>query len=127
MIDASMYKYKIIDNENVIEITGLKKLHRIDIILKDKNIHSGNLRIVIENNNSIAIHRLKKVKVKNNVNPNNILGVDKGYTALFATSLSKFYGEKLNQFLTKETERLNSKNAKRNKVWALIKKYTNEK
>lgn len=126
MIDSPMYKYKTIDKENVIEITGLKKLHRIDVVLKDKNIHSGNLRIVIETDDSIIIHRLKQVKVCENNNPSNILGVDKGYTSLFATSSCTFYGENSSQLLTKETERLNSKNIKRNRIWALIKKYTDE-
>ena len=99
MIDSPMYKYKTIDKENVIEITGLKKLHRIDVVLKDKNIHSGNLRIVIETDDSIIIHRLKQVKVCENNNPSNILGVDKGYTSLFATSSCTFYGENSSQLL----------------------------
>jgi hypothetical protein len=35
MIDAPMYKYKTLDKENIIEIAGLKKFHRIDILRED--------------------------------------------------------------------------------------------
>lgn len=123
MIDVPMYNYKTVYGQNIIEITGLKKNSRIDIILKDKNIHTGNLRVVIENGNSIVIHRLKKVAAEENTNSKYTIGIDKGYTSLFAVNSGNFYGEKLNEFLNKETERLNAKNAKRNKVWTLMDKY----
>ena len=97
-----------------------------DIVLRDKNMHSGNLRIVIESDNLIVIHRLKKIKVHENTNRDYVLGIDKGYTDLFAVSSGNFYGVKLNEFLSKETERLNVVNAKRNKTWSLIDKYTKE-
>jgi len=45
---------------------------------------------------------------------------------LIATSENKFYGEKLNNFLSKETERLNQVNAKRSRLLALMKKYEKE-
>ena len=123
MIDAPMYKYKTVDNRNVIGITGLAKGKRVDVVLKDKNIHSGNLRIVVEDDDSITIHRLKNVVAKENTNVENIIGVDKGYTDLFAVSSKNYYGRMLNDFLTKETERLNSVNVKRNRVWSLIDKH----
>jgi transposase len=126
MIDAPMYKYKAVGKENVIEVTGLKKNKRIDIVLRDKNIHRGNLRIVIENDDLIVIHRLKKVEVEENTNPEYVIGIDKGYTNLFAVSSGRFYGGRLSEFLTKETERLNAKNAQRNKIWALMQKYIEE-
>lgn len=126
MIDEPMYKYKTIDKENIIEIAGFKKSYRIDIVLRDKNIHAGNLRIVIKSDNLVVIHRLKKVNAIENDNPPKILGLDKGYTSLFAVSSHNYYGENLNNILTKETERLNLKNAKRNRIWALMKKYTDE-
>jgi IS605 OrfB family transposase len=123
MIDAPMYKYKVVNGENIIEITGLNRGKRIDIILRDKNVHSGNLRLVIGDDDTVVIHRHKKVAVKINNNTESILGVDKGYTDLFAASSGNFYGSRLSEFLTKETERLNYVNAKRNKIWALIEKY----
>ena len=126
MIDSPMYKYFIKSGQLYIEITGLKKGKRIIIKLKDMNFHSGNLRIVLQENGTLEIHRVKKVEVKNISEKEYILALDKGYTSLFATNSSKEYGEKLGEILTKETERLNGINAKRNKIWAQIEKCETE-
>ena len=120
MIDADMYKYQS-KQGGIIEITGLTKGKRLHIKLKDNNIHSGNLRIVLRENNTLEIHRAKKIKTKEKEEKEYKLAIDKGYTSLFATNSNKEYGEKLGDILTKETERLNNVNKKRNKVWAQIK------
>lgn len=125
MIDADMYKYTKINNDLFIEITGLKPRKRIKIRLKDKNIHKGNLRIIL-NDDFIEIHRPKQIKVKQNWKEEKTIGIDKGYRTLIATSENKLYGENLNEILSKETERLNNKNAERNKYYALYNKYQNE-
>jgi len=125
-IDDPMYAYKTVDNTNVIEITGLTRNKRVDIALRDKNIHSGGLRVVIEDDNSVIIHRLKQVEAEPSADSGNIIGIDKGYTSLFAVSSNRFYGEKLSELLTTETERLNAVNAKRNQLWALMNQYTDE-
>lgn len=126
MIDAPMYKYKTVDGENIIEITGINRNQRVNIKLRDKNLHKGNLRVVIENNKLVVIHRLKQIKVKENLNQENVVGIDKGYIDLLTTSSGNFYGRKLNNLLSKETERLNLINAKRNQVWTLMHKYIEE-
>lgn len=126
MIDNDMYDYKLTDNKLKIYIQGLKFGQRVEIELKDKNIHKGNLRILIKGN-SIEIHKAKYIKVKEKMNAQvKTIGLDKGYRCLLATSENKFYGDKLNDFLSKETERLNRVNAERNKFWALMKKYEKE-
>jgi len=121
-----MYKYKTINNDNVIEVTSLKKFERIDIFLRDKNIHSGSLRLVIADDNSVIIHKMKQVKVSENINLENSIGVDKGYVSLFVVNSGRSYGENLNKFLNIETERLNLVNARRNRIWTLMKKYTDD-
>lgn len=126
MIDADMYEYKFIDNNLNIYIQGLNRGQRIEVKLKDRNKHKGNLRIVIKDK-SLEIHKAKYIKVKNEEKvEEKSIGIDKGYRCLIATSENKFYGEKLNDFLSKETERLNQINAKRNRLWALMKKYEKE-
>jgi len=126
MIDRDMYEYKFIDNNLNIYIQGLNWGQRIEVKLKDRNKHKGNLRIVIKDK-SIEIHKAKYIKVKNEEKAEEkSIGIDKGYRCLIATSENKFYGEKLNDFLSKETERLNQINAKRNRLWALMKKYEKE-
>lgn len=123
MIDADMYEYKKIDNMPFIEIMGLIKGKRIAIYLKDTNIHKGNLRVVFDESGSLEIHKAKKVKVQS-IESNTVeLGIDKGYNTLFATSSGNFYGNRLNDFLSKETERLNKVNSKRNRIWAQMNNY----
>lgn len=126
MIDNDMYDYKLIDNKLRIYIQGLKFGQRVEINLRDKNIHKGNLRILIKEN-SIEIHKAKYIRVKEKPNTQvKVIGLDKGYRCLLATSENKFYGDKLNDFLSKETERLNRVNEERNKFWALMKKHERE-
>ena len=119
-IDADMYIYKLIDEKPYIEIASLTKSKRISVPLKDKNIHQGNLRIILLGDKSLEIHRTKKVNVKpihSDEQDENIIGLDKGYTDLFALSNGAVYGEKLNRFMTSETERLNVKNQQRQRIW----------
>lgn len=126
MIDADMYEYKFIDNNLNIYIQGLIRGQRIEVKLEDRNKHKGNLRIVIKDK-TLEIHKAKYIKVNNEEKAEEkSIGIDKGYRCLIATSENKFYGEKLNDFLSKETERLNQINAKRNRLWALMKKYEKE-
>lgn len=122
MVDGPMYKYFINENKLHIEIAGLKKGKRILIKLKDRNFHTGNLRIVLQDNSTLEMHRLKKVNVKPLLEKDYVLAIDKGYTSLFATSSNTEYGERLGEILTKETDRLNRVNAKRNQIWAQIEK-----
>lgn len=121
MVDEPMYKYRLEDDILYFEVAGLEKGKRIRLNLKDKNKHKGNLRIVLQNNRTLEIHRPKSVKVRESVDSDYVLAIDKGYTSLFACSSDKEYGEKLGEILTKETERLNKVNAKRNQIYAQIK------
>ena len=119
-IDADMYNYKLLDEKPYIEIASLTKNKRISVPLKDKNIHQGNLRILLLENQTIEIHRTKNVKVKyvnKNTQDENIIGLDKGYTDLFVLSNGSVYGEKLNRLMSDETERLNVKNQRRQRIW----------
>lgn len=120
MIDADMYDY-LSKEGGALEISGLTPRKRILVNLKDNNVHKGNLRIVLQDNKTLEIHRVKNIVAKEQSDKVYELAIDKGYTSLFATSSDKEYGEKLGELLTKETERLNNVNAKRNKIWAQIK------
>ncbi len=72
--------------------------------------------------NRIVINCPLKIKTRKNKSTN-IIGIDKGYRYLFAVSSENFYGENLNNYLSKETERLNKVNAQRNRFWALYNQY----
>ena len=107
MIDADMYNYELKDNKLYLYIQGLKRNERIEVQLKDKNIHKGNLRILLKNT-AIEVHKAKNIKVKSDkAEEEKVIGIDKGYRCLIAASDNKFYGEHLNDYLSAESERLN--------------------
>ena len=120
-IDPGLYRY----SDNCIYITTLSKRKRMPIRLKDSNKYNSTLKVTIMDNNRIRIDIPLKVKTKENTNEN-IIGIDKGYRYLLATSNGNLYGEKLNYYLSKETERLNNKNSNRNRFFALRRKYLEE-
>lgn len=117
-IDEGLYSYK----EGHIRITCTKKGKRLPIKLTDNNKHSKTLITKIVNN-KMEIHRPLKVQIKKNDNQENIIGLDKGYRYLFVVSSGNFYGDKLNNFLNEETERLNRVNSQRNRFWTLYNQY----
>ena len=121
-IDSSMYRYEMEKGENVLYIQGLKRGKRIKLKLTDERRLKGNLRIVIKSKERIEIHNCVKEKINRFCGEEKTIGIDKGYNCLIATSEGTFYGDKLNNLLSEETERLNEKNRKRSKLRSLVKK-----
>lgn len=122
-VDADMYKYTDAENGINLEIASLIPRKRLNLPLKDKNNHKGNLKIIIKDNNTVEVHSTVQQGVLSKENAEVLLAIDKGYTSLFATNTDKEYGVSLGEMMTKETERLNVVNSKRNQIWALMKKY----
>lgn len=127
-LDSAMYKYKEVDGVLYIEVMGLRKGSRLSFKLKDRIRYSGNISLIVcESTNTIKIHKGLKIECKPlSVDNVNIVGVDKGYTKMLSCSDGKEYGVYLGKYLSERTEELNIKNAKRNKLWALAKKYKQE-
>ncbi|MBY6838858.1 RNA-guided endonuclease TnpB family protein [Clostridium botulinum] len=119
-VDAGLYSYK----NNCINITSTKKGKRLSIKLTDNNRYDRTMIVKIIDN-KIVINCSLKIKARKNKN-SNIIGIDKGYRYLFAVSSNRVYGENLNNYLSKETERLNKINAQRNRFWALYNQYLDE-
>lgn len=127
-IDADMYEYIYKENSLFIEIAGLKPRKRISFKLKDHYRYRGNLNIIIDKyTNAIKIHKGLSIETKE-LNPvyNKVVGIDKGYTKMLSCSNGVEYGVELGNLLSKRTEELNDKNKKRNKLYALAKKYAKE-
>ncbi|MGL6108064.1 zinc ribbon domain-containing protein [Romboutsia sp.] len=116
-IDTGLYSYK----EGYINITCAKKGKRLPIKLTDRNIRNNTLKVKIIDD-KLEIHCPLKVETKKHKDFVNTIGIDKGYKYLFAVSSGKLYGENLNHYLNKETERLNKINSTRNRFYALYKK-----
>ena len=120
-IDSGLYRYK----DDCIYISTLSKGKRTPIRLKDSNKYNSTLKITIMDDNKIRIDIPLKIRTKENTNEN-IIGIDKGYRYLLATSNGNLYGERLNYYLSKETERLSDKNKNRNRFYALREKHIKE-
>jgi IS605 OrfB family transposase len=113
-IDTGLYSYK----DGYINITCAKKSKRLPIKLTDDCVRNKTLKVKIIGN-KLEIHCPLKVKTKIHKDYENIIGIDKGINYLFAVSSDRLYGEKFNDYLSKETERLNEINANRNRFYAL--------
>ena len=128
-IDADMYDYIYKEDGLYIEIAGLKPRKRILFKLKDHYRYRGNLNIILDkHSNFIKIHKGLSVETKtlDEDEYSNIVGIDKGYSKMLSCSNGKEYGVELGKMLSKRTEELNDKNAKRNRLYALAKKYAEE-
>lgn len=113
-IDNGLYAYR----DGSIFISTTKKGKRVSIKLTDNILRNNTLKVKIVED-SIQIHSPIEIKTKLNNNIEKVIGIDKGYRYLFAVSSGKFYGEGLNNILSKETERLNKVNSVRNRFYAL--------
>lgn len=118
MLDTSMYNY----SNNILYIMNLEPRKRIAVELTNKANFKHTIRIILKDN-YIEIHEAIKVKPIQNWTQSKVIGIDKGFSELIHTSEDKAYGEQLNDLLKKESDRLSEKNKKRNKLYALAKKY----
>lgn len=125
MLDSSMYSYEFKDGVLYLNIMGLKRSKRLKIKLYDHNVHKGNIRIVLKDD-KLEVHKVKYIRQKDLKHQEDAIGIDKGYRNLITTSAVNIYGKKLNEMLSEETERLNRKNAERNKFRNLYERYIKE-
>lgn len=121
-IDPPMYTYVREKEQPFIEFASLKKMKRIRVKLEDRNQYHQNIKVVFDGD-KLHFHHCVQSKSNQLWEEVNEVGVDKGYRTLIATSSGNLYGEHLNDLLSKETERLNRVNQKRNQYYALARKY----
>lgn len=81
---------------------------------------SGTLRLIIKNK-VVEVHSSYE-KTDNRACGNEIIGIDKGYSEVFATSTNEFLGKDLGKILTQYSDKLKVKYQRRNKLLALMKK-----
>lgn len=124
-LDSDMYSYRFENGELYLDIMGLQRGKRLSVKLRDHNIHEGNITVVLKDD-TLEVHRVKYIKQKELSEYKGSIGIDKGYKNLIAASTDNIYGEGLNKILSEETERLNKKNAERNKFHNLYRQYMEE-
>ena len=118
-VDTGLYRYK----QGTIHLTSLRKGKRIAIPLTEKNEYHSTLKIIVNAiRHTIEVHCPIDTKIRK-IKGDNVIGIDKGYRYLFATSTDHMYGEKLSMYLSEETERLKQVNASRNRFYALYRMY----
>lgn len=120
MLDSGMYKLE----NGKLSIMTLESGKRIEIGLTTKNVTNikGNIRLKLTEK-GVEVHNKVEVEVKKQRNPEKVIGIDKGYTSMIATSEGIEYGKKLGEYLSKETERRNEVNKQRNKLYARKREY----
>lgn len=118
-LDADMYEYKEENGLMYIEISTHIKHHRIRLRCSNQNTYKKNIRVTI-NKDVFTLTHMVETKQKQIWKEENIVGVDKGYKTLLVSSSGNSYGEKLHIYLSKETERLNEVNVKRNPYYAVV-------
>ena len=122
LIDENMYSYK--SQTADMGIQGLNHGKQIRFNTRDKRKWRGNINIVVRDDH-IEIHKGTKIKIKPIAESENIVGIDKGFSSLIATSSgeNKQYGTGLNKLLIEKSDKLSNKNKQRNKLNALLRKY----
>jgi IS605 OrfB family transposase len=104
----------------LLEIAGLKRGNRIQLYVKSNRIIKGQIRLIAKEGN-FEVHNLVGTKeiIEKPKKYQKTIGVDKGYTEAFVTSNGTTVGKGLGKLLTEKTERINQKNQKRQKLFAL--------
>ncbi|WQR64377.1 transposase [Helicobacter pylori] len=122
IVRSDDYKVFELNNQCWISIPSLIKNKRIKIPLNTTMEYkpSGTLRLIIKNK-VVEVHSSYE-KTDNRACGNEIIGIDKGYSEVFATSTNEFLGKDLGKILTQYSDKLKVKYQRRNKLLALMKK-----
>lgn len=116
ILDTSMYGYE----NGFIKIQGLNTGKRIILKVNNDEIFDKTIRIII-NKDKITIASQIEIKIKKNDSTNNIIGIDKNYENVIATSNNNVYGEGINSLYNKYTDIISKKEKNKNKIRAIVK------
>ncbi len=108
------------DGKTWLKIPSLIKGKRICIPLNSHVFLTGTLRLILRHD-VIEVHYTVDRKKQSSCGKKT-LGIDKGYTEVFADSEGDFHGIGFNQHLTKASESRMKKNQARNKLFQIAKK-----
>ena len=111
--------YKLIDG--TLSLQTQTKGQRLLIKLRNKaTIKKGNIRIVLNRDNSVLeVHKLILIP-ETEIDKQDDVGLDKGYTKMFSSSSGKEYGIVLGDLLNRSCDFINKKNKVRNYYHSLV-------
>jgi IS605 OrfB family transposase len=121
--DADCYEVFEQSGRQYIKIMSLEKGKRILIPLLGKAAIQGNISLHIKGD-IVEIHVPQEMKTFQAHPKGPIESVDFGFTEVMTDTENMRYGTKLGSILTKASDNLNEKMKKRNKLYALAKKFT---
>ena len=99
-----------------LEVQSLTRGQRITLIIKSNRLPVGQIR-VIEKDSRLEVHTAFEKKISTSVEPQQELGIDKGYTEGFYLSDGRVVADGLGKLLTQKTERINKINKNRSRLY----------
>ncbi|MFB6349908.1 zinc ribbon domain-containing protein [Moraxella sp. ZJ142] len=133
VVDTGCYRYFEHNGRSYLALQGLVKGKRIVIPLNclHPTAIDSTIRLILVRQKGKAVLKVclcKQVASKQDEfvsanKPNQIIGIDKGYSEVFTDSNGNRYGENLGELLSAHSDKLKPKYQRRNKLRALAEKY----
>lgn len=120
-LDANLYKYKRVNGDLYFCFSTLMKGKRIAVRVTDDQVHSGTLRVKLDEHTNRLIIMSSSDVTPYHEEPQDdglVIGVDKGYNTLISTSTGVGYGPDFGEWLTQRDDEITSKGRKRGKLWS---------
>lgn len=122
-LDAWMYDLREDEQGRLwLGIMSLVPRERMHLLLTSPKRFGGNIRIVLKGR-LVEVHYTEKEECPEpRAEPQQIIGVDKGFTEVLTDSNGQIYGDEFGEMLKIESDRLSEKNKKRNKIRSVAQK-----
>jgi IS605 OrfB family transposase len=120
VLEPGSYKLFSHNGKNYIEVISLKRGKRIAIPIGTNYSINGQIRLILREG-QVEIHYTID-NTDDRACGNKEIGIDKGYTEVFVDSEGEFYGKGFGEVLSKESDSLNKKYQRRNKIKAVLDK-----
>ena len=122
VLEPGSYKCFHHNGKDYIEVISLKRGKRIAIPIGTNYSITGQIKLILLEGQVEIHYTIDNTDDRACGLPCTEIGIDKGYTEAFVDSDGIFHGEGLGKILSNETDSLNKKYQKRNKVGAVLKK-----
>ncbi|MEK8017908.1 MAG: transposase [Candidatus Parabeggiatoa sp.] len=122
VLEPGSYKCFSYHGKHYIEVISLTRGSRIAIPIGTNYSITGQIRLILREGQVEIHYTIDNTDARACGLPFTKIGIDKGYTEAFADSDGIFHGEGLGKILSPETDSLNKKYQKRNKMGAVLEK-----
>ena len=127
VLDPDMYDLETTPaGTQVLTVTSLTPRKRIRIPLTGHTVISGNIRVVLDpDRQRVEVHYTARLKIPG-AQTDEVVAVDAGLTEVFTDEAGNRYGTGQGQLIYDESERILQKNRKRNKLYQLAEKHSQQ-